>query len=108
MTDIDSIDKVLDSNAADVFILKPQSIGSFQKLNQAIELIKNNNKKAVITSSLEGVIGRFCTMHLVSANHITNTCGLALEKIYEHENNLFPKIENGIINIPDQAGLGVY
>ena len=108
VTDIDSIDKILDSNAADVFILKPQSIGSFEKLNQAIELIKNNNKKAVITSSLEGAIGRFCTMHLVAANHITDTCGLALEKIYEHENNLFPKIENGIINIPDQAGLGIY
>lgn len=106
--DINSINKILDNNAADVFILKPQSIGSFQKLDQAIELIKNNNKKVVITSSLEGIIGRFCTMHLVAANHITTTCGLALEKIYEHENNIFPNIENGIINISDQAGLGIY
>ena len=62
----------------------------------------------MITSSLEGAIGRFCTMHLVAANHITTTCGLALEKIYKHENNIFPDIANGIINISDQAGLGIY
>ena len=108
VTDIDSINKILDTNAADVFILKPQSIGSFQKLNQAIELIKNNNKKAVITSSLEGSIGRFATMHLVAANQITDTCGLALEKIYKHEDHIFPNIENGTITISDQPGLGLY
>jgi len=108
VTDIDSINKILDTNAADVFILKPQSIGSFQKLNQAIELIKNNNKKAVITSLLEGSIGRFATMHLVAANQITDTCGLALEKIYKHEDHIFPNIENGTITISDQPGLGLY
>ena len=108
VTDIDSINKILDTNAADVFILKPQSIGSFQKLNQAIELIKNNNKKAVITSSLEGSIGRFATMHLVAANQITDECGLALEKIYKHEDHIFPNIENGTITISNQPGLGLY
>ena len=108
VTDIDSINKILDINAADVFILKPQSIGSFQKLNQAIELIKNNNKKAVITSSLEGSIGRFATMHLVAANQITDECGLALEKIYNHEDHIFPNIENGTVTISNQPGLGLY
>ena len=108
ITDIDSINKILDTNAADIFILKPQSIGSFQKLNQAIELIKNNNKKAVITSLLEGSIGRFATMHLVAANQITDTCGLALEKIYKHEDHIFPNIKNGTITISDQPGLGLF
>lgn len=108
ISDIDSINIVLENNAADILILKPQSIGSFKKLNQAIKLIKSNNKKVIVSSSLEGSIGRFCTMHLVAINHISNTCGLALEKIYEHENNIFPNIENGIINISDQAGLGIY
>ena len=107
VTDIVSINQILDINAADVFILKPQSNGSFKQLNQAIELIQNSNKKVVITSSLEGVIGRFCTMHLVAANQIRNSCGLALEKIYENENNIFPIIKNGVIKISNQLGLGL-
>ena len=105
---IESINEILDKNAADIFILKPQSIGSFEKLNQAIKLIKSADKKVIITSSLEGSIGRFCTMHLVAINQITNTCGLALEKIYEHENHIFPDINNGVIKICNQSGLGLH
>ncbi len=105
---IESINEILDKNAADIFILKPQSIGSFEKLNQAIQLIKSADKKVIITSSLEGSIGRFCTMHLVAINQITNTCGLALEKIYEHENHIFPDINNGVIKISNQSGLGLH
>ena len=107
VSDIDSINMVLDNNAADILVLKPQSIGSFKKINQAVKLIKSNNKKVIISSSLEGLIGRFCTMHLVAINQISDTCGLALEKIYEHENNIFPNIKNGILQIPNQIGLGI-
>ena len=56
----------------------------------------------MISSSLEGSIGRFSTMHLVAANNITNTCGLALEKIYEHENHIFPNISNGLFKISNK------
>ena len=108
VTNLESIHNILDANATDVFILKPQSIGSFEKLNQSIQLIKDADKQVVMTSSLEGSIGRFCTMHLVAINQITSTCGLALEKIYEHENHIFPNINNGIIKISKQSGLGLY
>ena len=62
----------------------------------------------MITSSLEGSIGRFATMHLVAANQITDECGLALEKIYNHEDHIFPNIENGTVTISNQPGLGLY
>lgn len=107
VTSFDSINHILDYNAADILILKPQSIGSFQKLNKAIELIESAGKKASITCSLEGNIGRFSTMHLVAVNNITNTCGLALEKIYKDENNIFPNINDGLIKISDKPGLGL-
>ena len=107
VTNFDSINRILDYNAADVLILKPQSIGSFQKLNKAIKLIESAGKKATITCSLEGNIGRFSTMHLVAVNNITNTCGLALEKIYKDENNIFPNINDGLIKISDKPGLGL-
>ena len=107
VTSFDSINYILDSNAADILILKPQSIGSFQKLNKAIELIESAGKKSTITCSLEGSIGRFSTMHLAAVNNITNNCGLALEKIYKHENNIFPNINDGLIKISNKLGLGL-
>ena len=103
---IDSITNIINYNAADIFILKPQSLGSFNILNQAIKLIKSESKKATITSSLEGVIGRACTMHLVSANKIDSPCGLCMEPIYTNEKKPFPKIKNGAMTIPDYNGIG--
>ena len=45
--------------------------------------------------------------YIGSINNITNTCGLALEKIYKHENNIFSNINDGIIKISAKAGLGL-
>ena len=46
-------------------------------------------------------------MHLASSNMIDMCCGLAMENIYIHENHKFPKINSGIIKIPDLPGLGI-
>tara|TARA_B100000029_G_scaffold509358_1_gene598373 strand:+ start:1753 stop:2778 length:1026 start_codon:yes stop_codon:yes gene_type:complete len=104
---IESINNILNQNAADIFILKPQSIGCIQKISQAVQLVYSANKQVIITSSLEGSIGRFATMHLVAINCIKSPCGLALEKIYEHEIHTFPRINNGALKIPTQFGLGL-
>tara|TARA_B100000614_G_scaffold40241_1_gene33001 strand:- start:2767 stop:3783 length:1017 start_codon:yes stop_codon:yes gene_type:complete len=107
VTDLDSIKKLLQKNVADVFILKPQSIGSFNKIQEAIKIINDYNKIPIITCSLEGSIGRFSTMHLVAVSEMTATCGLAMEKIYNHENHHFPKINDGNIRIFDKPGIGI-
>ena len=60
----------------------------------------------MISSSLEGKIGRFASMHLASACSIKGPCGLALEKIYFEENNDFPLVIDGMITLPDFYGLG--
>ena len=103
---INSINDILNHNAADIIVIKPQSIGDFTKINKAIMLIREAGKKATITSSLEGKIGRFASMHLAAANQIESPCGLALEKIFLHENSEFPLICNGKISVPQQHGLG--
>jgi len=105
---IQSINDALAINCGDVFIIKPQSIGSFSKIKQAVELVKSANKIPVITSSLEGAIGRLSTMHLSSSNLIMNNCGLLMEPIYHGEETIIPKINNGILDIPNNIGLGYY
>ena len=62
---ITSIETALKINCGDVFIVKPQTFGSFADINEAITLIKKEDKIPVITSSLEGIIGRLsiCILH---------------------------------------------
>ena len=106
-SDINSINDILHHNAADIIVIKPQSIGNFTKIQKAVTLIRDAGKKVTITSSLEGKIGRFASMHLAAANQIENPCGLALEKIFSHENSEFPLVDNGKITVPQQYGLGL-
>ena len=103
-----SINKALSINCGDVFIIKPQSIGSFANIKKAISLVREGGKIPIITSSLEGSIGRLATMHVVSANLIKNNCGLLMEPIYCGEEEVIPKINNGILDIPNKVGLGYY
>ena len=106
VSDLDTINDILYHNIADIIIIKPQSIGGFDKIKKAITLIREAEKQVTITSSLEGKIGRFASMHLAAANQIENPCGLALEKIFLHENSEFPLICNGKISVPQHHGLG--
>ena len=105
---IESIQNLLDINCGDIFIIKPQSIGGFSDIKNAIQLVKDKGKTPIVTCSLEGLIGRLSTMHLVSANLITDSCGLLMEPIYNDEDSIIPKIKNGILEIPEKIGLGYY
>jgi len=103
---IESINHALAINCGDIFIIKPQSIGSFSEIKKAVQLVKSANKIPIITSSLEGIIGRLSTMHLSSSNLIIDNCGLLMEPIYHGEESIIPKINNGILDIPNNIGLG--
>ena len=102
---LDSIQNILDCNAADIFVLKPQSIGNYDKINDAVKLIRSANKKVTISSSLEGAIGRFASMHLAFANNINMHCGVIMESIYKNE-NIDLNIGNSTISSPNSNGLG--
>ena len=102
-----SVDSILEHNAADVFIVKPQMTGGFSRTNKLIKYISSEHKRCIITSLLEFSIGRMATLHLVAANNIDEPCGLALEKIYSNELTSLPIIDNGFVQIPQKIGLGV-
>ena len=101
-----SIETALKINCGDVFIVKPQTFGSFADINEAITLIKKEDKIPVITSSLEGIIGRLSSMHIASANLIDNACGLGFDPVYENEKQYIPKVVDGYVEILDKIGLG--
>tara|TARA_B100000700_G_scaffold181335_1_gene200037 strand:- start:36 stop:1085 length:1050 start_codon:yes stop_codon:yes gene_type:complete len=106
---IESLNNALDINCGDVFVIKPQLFGSFSNIKKAIQLINSAKKIPVITSSLEGIVGRLSTMHLCSSSIIQQACGVALEPIYNEEINSMPLINNdlGVYQIPQKIGLGI-
>lgn len=103
---IDSIENLLKLNCGDIFIIKPQTFGSFLDINQAFKIIKEANKIPVMTSSLEGIIGRLSTMHIASANLINTACGLGFDTIYKDEQKYIPNVIESKVEIPDTIGLG--
>ena len=106
LTDYNSAERIIEMQAADVFILKPMVSGGFTECKKIIELVKSNNLRSVITSSLETSIGQTACLHLAAANEISEACGLATGDLLSEDTSQF-SIEDGIASISNLPGLGV-
>ena len=106
LTSLSSAEKIIEEQAADVFIIKPMVSGGFSESRKIIQLSKEEKIRSVITSSLETSIGRMACLHLASANEIKEACGLSTGTLL-NENTITPTIKNGMIQLPDIPGLGV-
>ena len=106
LTDKTSAEKLIELQAADVFIIKPTMTGSYKTCEEIITLSRMENVKPIITSSIENVIGVTACAHLSAAHQIEDACGLATLDLLSVENQSAP-IKNGRYYIPDNLGLGV-
>tara|TARA_Y100001970_G_scaffold292962_1_gene436863 strand:- start:3784 stop:4818 length:1035 start_codon:yes stop_codon:yes gene_type:complete len=107
INDIESINKVLDNQCADIFILKPMAIGGISKLYDMIELIKSSSKKFNISSLLESNIARSCYLHLASALKIDDECGIATDFLFRNDLCEFPAPFDGEIHVGSSNGIGI-
>ncbi len=64
---VEAIEKLIENNAADLLVIKPMLIGSFDELFRIAEIARNHGIELVFTSSLEAGIGRVATAHLAAA-----------------------------------------
>jgi o-succinylbenzoate synthase len=106
LTDFHSAEKIIENQAADVFIIKPMVSGGFRESKKIIQLAREENIRIVITSSLETNIGHLACLHLAAANEIIETCGLSTGKLLKNASKA-PAIEKGIIQLPCTPGIGV-
>ena len=106
LTDYNSAEKIIEEQAANVFIIKPMVTGGFKESKKIIKLAREENIRTVITSSLETNIGRKACLNLAAANEITETCGLATGEFLIEDTNA-PSIENGMMHIPNNPGLNI-
>ena len=105
-TNFASAKKIIDEQAAHVFIIKPMVSGGFTECKKIIKLAQTENIRAVITSSLETNIGRLACLHLALANEISGPCGFATGELLNDDKPTQP-IQGGKIAISDIHGLGI-
>ena len=106
LTDLRSAEKIIEEQAAQVFIIKPMVSGGFTESANIIKLARSENIRSIITSSLETAIGRMACLNIAASNEIHEVCGIATDCLL-NEDIKSPHIENGIIKLPDISGLGL-
>ena len=107
--DIESAQRILDSEVADILVIKPQLAGGLRMAQQIIQLAAQRGVSSVITSTLETGIGVAAALHLAAASPtIILECGLAtLDKL---EDDLIEEglaVIDGQMTVPTGPGLGV-
>jgi len=109
LTGLESALRILDTEAADVLILKPQLAGGLLACREIIQQANQRNVACVITSTLEAGIGVAAALHLAAASpEVTMACGLATLALLEDDllrDGLM--IERGCMAVPRCPGLGV-
>ena len=106
LTDFQSAEKIIEEQAAHVFVIKPMVSGGFTECKNIINLARTEGIRTVLTSSLETAIGRTACLHLALANEITEVCGLATGCLLSEDKPLSP-ILGGKIGLSESPGLGI-
>lgn len=106
---LESARLVLDHQAADILVIKPQLAGGLRAGLQIIQAAAERGVRSVVTSTLEAGIGVVAALHLAAASpSVTLECGLATLPLLADDllvNDL--PVSAGMIALPDGPGLGV-
>ncbi len=106
---LESARLVLDSEAADILVIKPQLAGGLRVGQQIIQTATERGVRSVITSTLESGIGLVAALHLAAASPaITLECGLATLHLLSDDLLIDDlPVRDGLLPVPTGSGLGV-
>jgi len=106
---LESVYLVLDSEVANILIIKPQLAGGLRIAQQMILAAAERGVGCVITSTIEAGIGLAAELHLAAASPtVTLECGLATLPLLADdllEEELL--VRDGFLTVPTGPGLGV-
>lgn len=109
LSDLESACRVLESQAADVLIVKPQLAGGLRAGRQIIQEAAAHGVRCVVTSTIEAGIGVSSALQLAaSCSEIDLECGLATLQMLTDDlivDDL--PVQRGHMTVPTGAGLGV-
>ncbi len=109
LRDPESASLVLDSEAADVLVIKPQLAGGLRAGQRIIKIATERGVRCVITSTLEAGVGLAAALHLAAASPaVTLECGLATLSLLGDDLLIDDlAVRDGFMAVPTGAGLGV-
>ncbi|HVB23876.1 MAG TPA: o-succinylbenzoate synthase [Ktedonobacteraceae bacterium] len=107
--DLESAQRILANEAADIFVIKPQLAGGLRAGQQMMAAATERGVRSVITSTLEAGIGLVAALHLAAASPaVTLECGLATLGLLVDNlvmDNL--PVREGFLAVPTGPGLGI-
>ena len=106
---LESAHLVLDSEAADVLVIKPQLAGGLRAAQQIIEATSEQGVRCVITGVFEAGVGIAAALHLAAASPaVTFECGLATLPLLDDDLLIDDlAVRDGFLAVPSGAGLGI-
>jgi L-Ala-D/L-Glu epimerase len=106
---LESVNLVLDSEVADILVIKPQLAGGLRNAQQMIQAAFERGVGCVITSTVEAGVGVAAGLHLAAASPaVTLECGLATLPLLTDDlltEGLF--VRDSFMVVPIGPGLGV-
>lgn len=107
-TDLPAIRALLDAEAADTIILKPQRAGGPDMSQAIIDLCMGRGVSVTVTVSLETAIGTTATLHIASLlPEPLPDCGLAMGRFLARDVAKGPAIARARMTVPVSPGLGI-
>lgn len=110
LTGPDALDALIAHDAADVIVLKPMMLGGVLPTRRLILHAYAHGITSIITTLLEGVVGRTLTAHLAAASveHLHGPCGLDTGTLLQDDLASEPyTISDGVLTLSDVVGLGL-
>jgi len=100
--------RIAAAQAADVVVLKPQFLGGWRATKQAAELAQSHGIGVVLTSALDGAIGRATAAHMAAALGLRGRAhGLATGDLFEQDLVVAPlPLFAGALHLERTPGLG--
>ncbi len=104
-----TVDEISRHRAADALVIKPMMVGGIDRARTLIEQTIGNDLEPVLTTSLEGAVGRAGTTQLARAySEELSACGLATGKHLRNGHNWEKKhLEEGYLQLPERTGNGL-
>jgi len=102
----ESIETVIEREAADVVILKPMALGGPLQAIRAAATAREAGIEPVVTTTIDGVVARTAAVHVAAAIPDVAACGVATGSLLAEDLAADPvPISDGAASVPTDGGL---
>jgi o-succinylbenzoate synthase len=103
-----SVDKILAEFAADVLVIKPMIVGGPDQAREIALTAREVGVAPVVSTTVDGVVGRTGAVHLAASISDVRACGLATASLLAEDLSPDPApVSDGAIEVPQGKGLGL-